>query len=88
MAEFIRFVDTGYAGKTKRWLVENKRAEQPIGTISWYGPWRQYCFYPLPNTVYSAGCLGDITEFCGRQTNDHRFANGRVGPKVPVESCM
>jgi len=40
MAEFIRFVDTGYLGKTKRWLVENKRPEQPVGTISWYGPWR------------------------------------------------
>ena len=31
-----------------------------LGTIRWYGPWRQYCFFPEPDTVWSAGCLADV----------------------------
>ena len=31
--------------------------------MRWYGAWRQYCFFPYPETVFSAGCLKDVQEF-------------------------
>ncbi len=49
--------------KTKRFTVCNKKSLFPIGTVKWYGPWRQYCFFPNANTVYEQQCLLDITKF-------------------------
>lgn len=31
-----------------------------LGEIRWYSPWRQYTFWPLPDTIFSAGCMQDI----------------------------
>ena len=33
-----------------------------IGTIEWYGPWRQFIFHAQPNTVWSTGCLADVQD--------------------------
>jgi hypothetical protein len=35
-----------------------------LGIVKWYSPWRQYCYFPLEQAVYSAGCLTDISDFC------------------------
>lgn len=34
-----------------------------LGEVKWYGPWRQYCFFPDGYTVFSAGCMDDINDF-------------------------
>lgn len=34
-----------------------------LGKISWYAPWRQYCFMPEPGTVFSKGCLEEIQNY-------------------------
>jgi hypothetical protein len=31
-----------------------------LGTIAWYGAWRQFCLYPALGTVFNNGCLNDI----------------------------
>lgn len=49
--------------KTPTFVVINRSSETPIGRIKWYGPWRQYCFYPHGDTVWSDGCLADIQAF-------------------------
>ncbi len=46
--------------KTLDWDILNKRHGTPIGKIAWYGPWRQYCFYPEGGTVFNVGCLDDV----------------------------
>lgn len=51
--------------KTDVWDV--RTAKVALGWISWYGPWRQYVYYPLPVTVYSAGCMDEITAFIKEQ---------------------
>jgi hypothetical protein len=51
--------------KTKLFVVVNKSSITGIGCIKWYAPWRQYCFFPNEGTVYSAGCLDDISDFIG-----------------------
>jgi hypothetical protein len=49
--------------RTKVWDVLNKASGNKIGRIGWYGPWHQYCFLPMPNTVFSKGCMTDIIDF-------------------------
>jgi hypothetical protein len=31
-----------------------------LGTIRWWGAWRQYVFFPGAGCLFSAGCLEDI----------------------------
>jgi hypothetical protein len=52
--------------KTVDYRVVNKSSGAPIGMINWYGPWRQYTFFPLGSTVWSAGCLAGIQDFLNR----------------------
>ena len=48
--------------KTEVWDVINKTTEEPIARIEWYSHWRQYVFFPEPNTVFDDGCLEAILE--------------------------
>lgn len=49
--------------KTKRWSVANKESGYLLGFVEWYSAWRQYCFMPTSLTVFSKGCLNDISDF-------------------------
>lgn len=44
-------------------LISNGDVETLLGVIKWFGSWRQYCFFPETNTLYSNECLKDIKEF-------------------------
>jgi hypothetical protein len=33
-----------------------------LGLIKWYAPWRTYCFFPEPMTVWNDGCLEAVQE--------------------------
>ncbi len=46
--------------KTHDYLVRNRHSGDMLGVIRWYGPWRQFCFFPRGETVWSRGCLADI----------------------------
>ena len=48
--------------KTKIIHIINKSNINEIGTIEWYGNWRQYCFMPSLefDTVWNNTCLADI----------------------------
>ncbi len=49
--------------KTSVYSVNNLSSGIILGTIKWYPAWRQYCFFPKGNTVYSMGCINDIESF-------------------------
>jgi hypothetical protein len=49
--------------KTKAFNVMNRQSGILLGHIGWYGPWRQYCFIPADDTVFSSGCMLDIADF-------------------------
>lgn len=66
MDKWIKFELLKDFGLTKLWEV-NTRKDIPLGCIKWYGPWRRYCFFPVAGTVYSSGCLKDISEFIKRE---------------------
>lgn len=48
--------------KTHAYIIVNRRSGAAIGTIKWQGAWRQFCFLPFSNTMWSCGCLSDVNE--------------------------
>lgn len=49
--------------RTSVWMCRNIRSGDSLGVVRWYGPWRQYCFYPSGETIFNKGCLIDIQTF-------------------------
>lgn len=63
-SEYLEFVPAFIEGnKTGRWIVKSRGAVLRLGVIQWFGRWRQYCFFPEGETVWSKGCLEDINKF-------------------------
>ena len=63
MSEYLDFKLTERKPKTIVYQMLSKHRGDTLGTIKWHGPWRQYCFYPALDTIFSAGCLSDIHSF-------------------------
>lgn len=66
-------------GITKTHVVQvvNRKNKVLLGTIKWYGSWRQYCFYPESNKIFNRNCLSDI-ESVIRYMNAEWHANRRA----------
>jgi hypothetical protein len=64
--EYLTFEKTAQPGKTTVWDCKNSRSGTVLGIVKWYSPWRQYCYFPTVQAVYSTGCLNDITHFIGQ----------------------
>ena len=62
----VRQPKTDPRRKTFIYKVININHGSCIGTISWYGSWRQYCLFPEGDTVWSTGCLCDIMKLIGQ----------------------
>ncbi len=62
MSEYIEFVEVADTGKTKVFDVRGLRGAT-LGMVKWYGPWRQYTFFPAPTTVWNNDCLKAIITF-------------------------
>ncbi|MCK4245312.1 MAG: hypothetical protein KAX20_06780 [Candidatus Omnitrophica bacterium] len=41
----------------------NNKSQGELGVVKWYPAWRQYCYFPTTQAVYSKGCLDDIGDF-------------------------
>jgi hypothetical protein len=61
VARLIRLIET--KPKTVVYSVFSKHDEDRLGTIKWFGPWRQYCFFCTDVGVFSSTCLRDIEYF-------------------------
>ncbi len=52
------------SGKTELWDVyASRNCTELLATISWYGPWRKYCFFPLTGSIYDPTCMSTLTVF-------------------------
>jgi len=71
--KWIYFERTEEKVKTQVWDVINKSSEEPLARIEWYFPWRQYVFYPEPETVYNDGCLETIIAFIKRLNKEKKI---------------
>jgi hypothetical protein len=61
--KYLNFVEFQLPSKkTKNINVVSKNSRLAIGEIKWYGPWRQYTFFPEPDTIWNVDCLNSINE--------------------------
>lgn len=60
------------SGKTRTWNVDHKDSGDNLGCISWYAPWRRYCFYPNDDRLFDASCLMDIGLFLTQRMAEHK----------------
>lgn len=71
--EFLRFEEVPNLDKvTKHFDVISISRASVLGIIKWYGPWRQYCFEPNDFTVWSDGCLEQISGFLKKLNQEHK----------------
>ncbi len=62
--KYLHFIQVENPGrKTSIWECRNNRSQATLGLVKWYGPWRQYCYYPTVQAVYSPGCMDDMAHF-------------------------
>jgi len=78
--QYIYFKKIAEGSKTSIWECKNNKSSAVLGRVKWYGPWRQYCFFPEPfaDLVFNKGCLEDICRFIKEMTdlkNDKDKAN-------------
>jgi hypothetical protein len=60
-SKYLTFTRITLSGrKTPIIQVRSKSSGIRLGTIAWFGRWRQFCFYPYPETVFNSGCMSDI----------------------------
>jgi hypothetical protein len=69
--------------KTRVVEVRSKRSGDLLGTIKWFGRWRQYTFWPEPETIFNAECLTDVETALGRLNDAHR-ARSRFHDETPA----
>ncbi len=60
---YIEFRRLPSKRKTSVWSVCATRSGKALGVVQWFTGWRQYCFMPLEDTVFSKGCMEDINDF-------------------------
>lgn len=70
--DFVEWDQPPITGKTKVWNIISRGSGRLLGQIRWYGPWRQYCFYPTAETLFNVGCMGDIIAFIEAHKKDRR----------------
>lgn len=60
------------SGLTKRWMVTSNDPTTILGFVKWFSQWRKYCFFPNQDTVFDNACLGEIADFCRKETLCHK----------------
>jgi hypothetical protein len=68
----FRFLGVSSSGKTNVWLVDSLKSDFLLGEIKWYSSWRQYCFFPTPDSLFNSGCLKDIQGFIKRKMDERK----------------
>lgn len=72
MSEYLDFYETLDTGKTKVWTIISKTRGSVLGQVKWHGPWRQYTFWPSPETIWNVGCLADVQRFINDRMAERR----------------
>jgi len=78
--KYIHFCLIGDTKKTLIWECRNNISLDALGSVKWYGPWRQYCFFPNEEApvVFNGGCLADVTEYLAQVNKAHKVGKGKA----------
>lgn len=63
MKRYLKFIKDSVPQNTWTYYVRSEGNGDLLGTIKYFGRWRQYCFFPVKDTVFSAGCLVEIDDY-------------------------
>ena len=69
---YLIFTEISDTGKTLAISVDSRHRGHRLGVIKWYGPWRQYTFWPQAGCVFNRECLWNIAAFCDTLMQDRR----------------
>ena len=58
--EYLTFTRTQVQGRKTDIVFVRKRDWTQLGQIKWFGRWRQFCFFPEPETTFNRKCLSEI----------------------------
>jgi len=72
MSKWLKYFEVEKKSKTQVYNVSNKETNVYLGEIKWYSQWRQYCFFPETNTLFSLSCIKDIEEFLDELNTEHK----------------
>ena len=72
ITEIILLSDLRAKRKTKRYVVWNKKEDSVLAEIYWNTGWRQYCFYPEAQCIWSTSCLDTVVEFIKKINTEHK----------------
>lgn len=67
--KYISFFLIEQKPKTNVYECRNNKSGVALGIVKWNPQWRQYCYFPSCQAVYSKGCLEDINSFIGSISN-------------------
>lgn len=71
--EYLRFTESDSpSGKTRTVEIVSARSGNLLGRIAWYGPWRQYAFYPEAQTIWNTGCMDTVQSYIAVLMEDRR----------------
>lgn len=72
--DYIYFEDCAVPDVRKTRIVNviNRSSKAVLGQIKWYGPWRQYCYFPSLHTIYNVDCQNRISAEMAAMTKAHR----------------
>lgn len=61
-SEFFKVIEGTIPNrKTNIYFIKNNSG-CCIGEIRWYGPWRKFCFFPAPDTIWDNKCINAVYE--------------------------
>jgi hypothetical protein len=63
MSKYLEFNTLEQKPKTKVIEIISKRGRERLGIVKWFPRWRQYAFFPEPNTIFNVECLNDIINY-------------------------
>lgn len=66
------------AGYRDCWFCYSNKKKTALGLVEYYGRWKQWCYFPASETVYSHDCLADIRDFLNQL---NRTVQGEKGKK-------
>lgn len=90
-ASYVSFQLVEHKPKTEVYNVLTSSTKDILGQVKWWAQWRQYCFFPTEECVFSSGCLSDIIDFVKAQNDGHvkKVGNsGVLGNSEPVEMSL
>lgn len=63
---------------THSYQLVNCSSNDTIGHVQWYGPWRQFCFFPEATSVWSDSCLSCVRDVIAWATQQRQLERGKT----------